>query len=146
MIQEPEATSIPLGTPGSSTSNRANEEMEKSIDGYVNEVSGSLHLPKGWKYATAKVFGHPIWYASPKVQLLMVSFVCFLCPGMFNALGGMGGGGRADAKLADDMVCISFHLSVYQLLVLRSFPEHCALLHLRCVWFRWWTHCQPLWC
>jgi hypothetical protein len=34
----------------------------------------------------------------------MVSMVCFLCPGMFNALGGLGGGGKADATLADQMV------------------------------------------
>lgn len=46
------------------------------------------------------------WYASPKVQLGMVAFVCFLCPGMFNALGGMGGGGRADPTLGDNMVCL----------------------------------------
>lgn len=45
------------------------------------------------------------WYASPRSQLIMVSFVCFLCPGMFNALGGLGGGGKTDATLADNMVC-----------------------------------------
>jgi len=33
----------------------------------------------------------------------MVSMVCFLCPGMFNALSGMGGGGKADHTLADQM-------------------------------------------
>jgi hypothetical protein len=48
------------------------------------------------------------WYASPKFQLGMVAFVCFMCPGMFNALGGLGGGGKADAKLADDMVSSRF--------------------------------------
>jgi hypothetical protein len=34
----------------------------------------------------------------------MVAFVCFMCPGMFNALGGLGGGGKTDATLADNMV------------------------------------------
>lgn len=61
-------------------------------------------LPSGWKYRERKI--GPIrvpWYASPKFQLVMVSFVCFLCPGMFNALGGLGGGGKADATLADNM-------------------------------------------
>lgn len=43
-------------------------------------------------------------FASPPVQLLMVSLVCFLCPGMFNALAGLGGGGKVDTKLADEMV------------------------------------------
>ena len=44
------------------------------------------------------------WYASPRIQLGMVAFVCFLCPGMFNALSGMGGGGKSDPSLADKMV------------------------------------------
>jgi len=43
------------------------------------------------------------WYASPKVQLVLVALVCFLCPGMFNALNGLGGGGKTDATLADHM-------------------------------------------
>lgn len=63
--------------------------------------TGDVQLPPGKKYR--KFLGLP-WYASPKFQLGMVSFVCFLCPGMFNALGGMGGGGKADATLADNMV------------------------------------------
>jgi len=58
-------------------------------------------LPAGWKYR--KIF-NTTWYASPKVQLVMVAFVCFLCPGMFNALGGLGGGGKTNATLADNMV------------------------------------------
>ncbi|ODV88848.1 hypothetical protein CANCADRAFT_32301 [Tortispora caseinolytica NRRL Y-17796] len=30
------------------------------------------------------------------VQLIIVAFVCFLCPGMFNALSGLGGAGQLD--------------------------------------------------
>ncbi|PIA15730.1 MFS general substrate transporter [Coemansia reversa NRRL 1564] len=29
-------------------------------------------------------------------QVILVGFICFLCPGMFNALNGMGGGGQLD--------------------------------------------------
>lgn len=62
-------------------------------------------LPTGWKYRARKIGPISIpWYASPRTQLVMVSFVCFLCPGMFNALGGLGGGGKTDATLADNMV------------------------------------------
>ncbi|KAH7134780.1 major facilitator superfamily domain-containing protein [Dactylonectria estremocensis] len=57
--------------------------------------------PKGWIYKGFNVGSSEVWYASPKVQLLMVSFVCFLCPGMFNALGGLGGGGQVDATAQD---------------------------------------------
>jgi hypothetical protein len=35
---------------------------------------------------------------------MMVSIVLFMCPGMFNALGGLGGGGKTDVYLADQMV------------------------------------------
>lgn len=67
-----------------------------------------LNLPAGWKYKRARIFGINLpWYASPQTQLVMVSFVCFLCPGMFNALGGMGGGGKTDATLADNMVSLT---------------------------------------
>lgn len=53
--------------------------------------------PDGWMYKALKLGKHHYWYASPRVQLLMVSLVCFLCPGMFNALGGLGGGGQVDS-------------------------------------------------
>ncbi|KAF7550568.1 hypothetical protein G7046_g7974 [Stylonectria norvegica] len=57
--------------------------------------------PRGWLYKGHKLLGTELWYASPKVQLFMVSIVCFLCPGMFNALGGLGGGGQVDATAQD---------------------------------------------
>jgi MFS family permease len=54
-----------------------------------------VEIPTGWKYKSLKL--GPItlpWYASPESQLILVSFVCFLCPGMFNALNGLGGAGQ----------------------------------------------------
>ncbi|KAJ1793734.1 hypothetical protein GGH19_003951 [Coemansia sp. RSA 1807] len=35
-------------------------------------------------------------YYSPMTQVVLVGLVCFLCPGMYNALNGMGGGGQVD--------------------------------------------------
>ncbi|KAI9699534.1 MAG: hypothetical protein M1820_007165 [Bogoriella megaspora] len=58
--------------------------------------------PEGWKYKAIKIGRLETWYASPAVQLVLVALVCFLCPGMFNALGGMGGTGLSDAKASDD--------------------------------------------
>ncbi|KAH1904025.1 hypothetical protein KXW02_007901 [Aspergillus fumigatus] len=67
-------------------------------------IAAPPDLPPGWKYRQRRIFGFNIpWYASPSVQLLLVAFVCFMCPGMFNALGGLGGGGKTDATLADNM-------------------------------------------
>lgn len=54
-----------------------------------------------------KAFGfgkYKIWYASPAFQLGLVAFTCFMCPGMFNAINGMGGGGLSDTHTADKMV------------------------------------------
>ncbi|KAK3192399.1 hypothetical protein K4F52_001612 [Lecanicillium sp. MT-2017a] len=58
-----------------------------------------LGRPKGWMYKGYNMFGKEIWYASPKFQLLMISVVCFLCPGMYNALAGLGGAGLAQEYL-----------------------------------------------
>ena len=57
--------------------------------------------PKSWMYRGYKIFGTELWYASPRVQLFMVAIVCFLCPGMFNALGGLGGAGLKDPTEQD---------------------------------------------
>jgi MFS family permease len=58
--------------------------------------------PAGWKYKGIKVVNYETWYASPIVQLVLVALVCFLCPGMYNALSGMGGSGLSDPKTADN--------------------------------------------
>lgn len=57
--------------------------------------------PPGFMYRSVRIFGREFWYASPKVQLLMVSLACFLCPGMFNSLSGLGGGGQVDTTAQD---------------------------------------------
>ena len=60
-------------------------------------------LPQGWKYKSSKVGGVRVpWYASPEAQLTLVAFVCFLCPGMFNALNGLGGAGQLNPKPSTD--------------------------------------------
>ncbi|KAK9252146.1 major facilitator superfamily [Lipomyces tetrasporus] len=77
---------------------------EATTGAHAVEEPVSMTRPNGWMYKAPKIGQVTLpWYASPKVQLGMVAFVCFLCPGMFNALGGMGGGGKTDATLADQM-------------------------------------------
>ncbi|KAI8870656.1 MFS general substrate transporter [Ramicandelaber brevisporus] len=41
-------------------------------------------------------------YRSPLTQVIILGFVCFCCPGMFNALNGMGGGGQVNSKFSDN--------------------------------------------
>ncbi|KAL2160748.1 hypothetical protein VTH06DRAFT_945 [Thermothelomyces fergusii] len=68
----------------------------------VEEAAEPAERPQGWLYKGVKIGRKEIWYASPIVQLLIVSMVCFLCPGMFNALNGLGGGGQVDPKPQND--------------------------------------------
>ncbi len=44
----------------------------------------------------------------PLTQIGIVGFICFLCPGMFNALSGIGGGGQVDPAPA-----VSSNIAIY---------------------------------
>ncbi|KAF9315675.1 hypothetical protein BG003_002807 [Podila horticola] len=39
---------------------------------------------------------------SPLCQVIAVGFICFCCPGMFNALNSLGGGGQVDSKVGQN--------------------------------------------
>lgn len=41
-------------------------------------------------------------YNSPITQVVLIALVCFCCPGMFNVLSGMGGGGQENDQAAND--------------------------------------------
>lgn len=61
---------------------------------YASDEVLSLGRPRGWMYKAPRIGGLRLpWYASPPTQLVLVALVCFLCPGMFNALSGLGGAG-----------------------------------------------------
>jgi hypothetical protein len=75
----------------------------RSANESVENGSADVVMPVGRAYRSHKI--GPVTlphYASPATQLVIVAFVCFLCPGMFNALSGMGGGGQVSAKAADE--------------------------------------------
>ncbi|PKA46570.1 UNC93-like protein 2 [Apostasia shenzhenica] len=52
--------------------------------------------------ATEPPFPSLLRYNSPLFQVCLIGFVCFCCPGMFNALSGMGGGGQVDHAAANN--------------------------------------------
>lgn len=86
-----------------------NEDMSPEPPQYTGHLAhcypGEPARPRKWMYKSIKAgFLYIPWYASPSIQLGMVAFVCFLCPGMFNALSGLGGGGKKDPTLAANMV------------------------------------------
>lgn len=80
----------------------ATHDAHDANDEPITRADGTITRPSGWMYRGFKVGKTEVWYASPIVQLIMVSMVCFLCPGMFNALGGLGGAGMKDTKAQDD--------------------------------------------
>jgi hypothetical protein len=96
---EPDVSSAPAFSSGSYEMQNITSEFEHPVNSFT--------LPSKIKYRQVNMgkLG-TIWYASPKIQLLLVAFVCFLCPGMFNALTGLGGAGRDDPTLSDKMVSI----------------------------------------
>ncbi|QKX60790.1 uncharacterized protein TRUGW13939_07936 [Talaromyces rugulosus] len=66
----------------------------------AGEVSppGQESFKKGTIFS--KIHG---WYVTPLFQLIWVGAICFLCPGMYNALTGMGGAGLTNTTLVDKM-------------------------------------------
>ncbi|KAJ5914081.1 hypothetical protein N7504_002964 [Penicillium tannophilum] len=85
------------------TSKAAQEGLEVRSEVYNPSLDETHSRPAGWMYKPLRIGKFTTWYASPGFQLGMVAFVCFMCPGMFNALGGLGGGGKTDNTLADNM-------------------------------------------
>lgn len=59
---------------------------------------GAMDEESGTKLSTMSRFR----YNSPLVQVTLIGLVCFCCPGMFNALSGMGGGGQVDTTAANN--------------------------------------------
>ncbi|EGO03433.1 hypothetical protein SERLA73DRAFT_69300 [Serpula lacrymans var. lacrymans S7.3] len=78
--------------------------MTDTIPG--EKAHGSSEEPSSQQ---AEIFERPTglkgFYYNPYTQVVMLGFVCFLCPGMFNALTGLGGGGQVDAKTAANANC-----------------------------------------
>ena len=83
---------------GSVTETHPSDQVSPSEVNYGQNVR-----PEGWMYRNYRLGPVKIsCYASPSFQLILVAFVCFLCPGMFNAVNGLGGGGQFDPKTADN--------------------------------------------
>lgn len=67
--------------------------------------TGEDHTATGkpWMYKPIKIGPLVLpWFASPETQLVLVAFVCFLCPGMYNAVSGLGGGGQVNMRDVSD--------------------------------------------
>lgn len=75
-------------TPGIEQNSHSDEELGRGV------------TYKAWMYKPHRIGPITIpCYASPAFQLGLVALVCFLCPGTFNALNGLGGGGQLSATV-----------------------------------------------
>ncbi|KAK2839340.1 hypothetical protein FQN49_006239, partial [Arthroderma sp. PD_2] len=64
-----------------------------SVEPQAGEMgNGEPESPKQSKWMD--IYSHA-WF-----QVLLISFICFCCPGMYNALTGLGGSGQVDATVA----------------------------------------------
>lgn len=70
----------------------SNEKVERSSESASNpslpNEAGVYRRPAGFK----GVYAHPV------TQVVMLGLVCFMCPGLFNALNGLGAGGQVDSE------------------------------------------------
>ena len=69
-------------------------------DAGTNEKDYATDTAAGSDYGSAapEIFERPKglkgFYYNPYTQVFMLGFVCFMGPGLFNALNGLGGGGQ----------------------------------------------------
>lgn len=105
-------------------------DIEKSAVEVDSSSFNASAQPYGWKYKSFKLGPLTIpCYASPFTQLIIVSMVCFFCPGMFNALSGMGGGGQLSANAADKAnVALYSTFCKWWIIVLVCNGGHCCCL------------------
>ncbi|CAK9153629.1 unnamed protein product [Ilex paraguariensis] len=64
------------------------------------DVQGDEETGKGSVQSSGKLSS--LRLNSPLMQVGLIGLVCFCCPGMFNALSGMGGGGQVDPTAANN--------------------------------------------
>ncbi|KAH8101515.1 MFS general substrate transporter [Cristinia sonorae] len=85
-VEKPEAL-----TYDPSSTNDASSGYEASAQ--VNNWHAAHHEPRYEQYSGIKGL-----YYHPLTQVVCLAFVCFMCPGLFNALNGLGGGGQLEAS------------------------------------------------
>ncbi|KAK7688023.1 hypothetical protein QCA50_008393 [Cerrena zonata] len=68
-------------------------DIGTGTEGSGNSDLGSGSIEQQYRPSRRGIKG---FYYNPVVQVWLLGFVCFMCPGLFNALNGLGGGGQLD--------------------------------------------------
>jgi hypothetical protein len=75
------------------------EKVNKSgSDTSVAQQPEAFERPEGWR----GIRYHPI------TQVCLVGLVCFTCPGIFNALSGLGAGGQVDTTTSANAIATHY--------------------------------------
>lgn len=76
--------------------------QEKIKEQFDIEAIEPLDTSKWYNRGLALGSIHCLPYSSGSIQILTVSFVCFMTVGMYSALGGLGGGGQVDPAVVNN--------------------------------------------
>ena len=83
------------------------DRREKEHELYMMTNSGRSHTSDGDGASAihsveihAQYRGFKGIYYNPVIQVFFLGFVCFMCPGLFNALNGLGGGGQFNTSVS----------------------------------------------
>jgi MFS family permease len=74
------------------------EDSQFQADPVIGPDSDDPQAVGGAETSSGNIFYR--LYTDPWFQIVLISMVCFCCPGMYNALTGMGGGGQVDPTVA----------------------------------------------
>ena len=88
------------------TAETATSTPTPSHDGHAKEEGPVVLVDQkgaSWMYKRVKI-GPWMFpgFATPNSQIVFVAFVCFLCPGMYNAVTGLGGAGQVKTHDIDN--------------------------------------------
>ncbi|KAM4065695.1 ion channel regulatory protein UNC-93 domain-containing protein [Hirsutella rhossiliensis] len=100
------ASSSPLAgnTPGNEA-RRPSDKGSAAIEASMIEMGGhgahQRDQARGDSFVGLHASGQLVsLYSNPWTQILLISFICFCLPGMYNALTGLGGSGQVDSTVA----------------------------------------------
>ena len=82
-------------------SEQLSQEAKEPVPNLGRTMVLQREIPDTWRYRSWNPLGlfRIPGYASPEVQLFMVSIIAFLNPGSYNALSGLGGAGQLDPHI-----------------------------------------------
>jgi hypothetical protein len=84
---------------GSGVDNAVHEYHSSSSPALIGYPSGSSiagHAPAFYPDLFVRPTGFRGFFYNPYTQVVLLGFVCFACPGLFNALNGLGAGGQVE--------------------------------------------------